>query len=174
MGFLLRRSANWRRIKMHATRPSNFDARPPSSLDGFGRNMVRMRTAIEPTRVEASRFPSPVRRRSKPVALGEWLDLRRSSGRRSDSRCLEANCVPQRARNGSARGTRETRDAGEFELRRAVAAPRNACETRGMGAPIRANSRIPNAKASVQCIRSDLVDVGGREIHACAILLFKA
>jgi len=35
---------------------------------------------------------------------GELAYRRRSSGRRSDSRCLESNCVPQRAGNGCARG----------------------------------------------------------------------
>ena len=53
--------------------------------------------------------------------------LRRSSGRRSDSRCLEANCVPQRACNGCARGPAvETRDTGNLSTRRAAAALRNA------------------------------------------------
>ena len=61
---------------------------------------------------------------------------RRSSGRREASRGLELKCVPQRAWNGSARGPAlETRDPGKLSTRRAAAAPRNALEPRGTGAP---------------------------------------
>ena len=68
---------------------------------------------------------------ASPCLSANWRTGERAGGRRSDSRCLEANCVPQRAGNGCARGPAvEARDTGKLSTRRAAAAPRNASRAR--------------------------------------------
>ena len=72
------------------------------------------------------------------MPLGEWRTGSAAAVAAQIPRCLESNCVPQRAGNGSARGPAvETRDTGKLSIGRAAAALRNAFEPRGTGAPQR-------------------------------------
>ena len=128
-----RRCSRPRPIGFHPGLHSNADARHGSVVSatigwafkshdqqiGNDPRPQRDRLTADITRSLAM-FPSVVRRRSKPVPRRRmaYRELRRS-GRRSASRCLEANCVPQRAGNGSARGPAvETRDTGKLSNRR--------------------------------------------------------
>ena len=77
------------------------------------------------------------------MSLGEWRTGSAAVVAAQIPQCLESNCVPQRAVM-EAREERVRRETpGNLSIRRAAAAPRNAFEPRGTGAPFEANHRIP-------------------------------